>query len=230
MTKKHLHIAIDGPVGSGKSDISMRLARELNMTFLYTGAMYRALALLCQEQHVNRKDSAKVLGILRAHDIDFGNPPRGGKTPYSILIDGKDMTDRLFTPEMDQGASDVGTIPEVRRYMVSRQKKAAEGRSVVMEGRDIGLRVLPDADLKIYLTASLEERARRRMQQYEKKGKTISFEQMLEDTKKRDVQDSTRAADPLQKLPDAWELDTTGMLQDDVIRAIIRQLKERNLL
>lgn len=230
MTNTILHIAIDGPVGSGKSDISMRLARELDITFLYTGAMYRALALLCQEQHVNRKDSVGVLKILRAHDIDFGNPPRGGNRPYAVLIDGKDMTERLFTPDMDQGASDVGTIPEVRRYMVARQKKSADGRSVVMEGRDIGLRVLPDADLKIYLTASIEERAKRRMQQYEKKGKTISYDQMLEDTKKRDIQDSTRAADPLQKLPDAWELDTTGMTQDDVIAAILQELKERKLL
>ena len=114
--------------------------------------------------------------------------------------------------------------------MVKRRQGLAEGRSVMMEGRDIGLRVLPLADLKIYLTADLQERAKRRFMQYAKAGKTVSLEDMIEDTKRRDLQDMSRTTDPLQKLPDAWELDTTGMTQDEVVETITRELKKRKLI
>ena len=131
---------------------------------------------------------------------------------------------------MSQGSSDVSTIPQVRKFMVARQQELARGKSVVMEGRDIGLRVLPQAQLKIYLTASLEERARRRWNQYKTKDPTKTLAQEIDETKIRDTQDTSRAADPLQKLPDAWELDTTDMTQEQVVDAIIQELKRRNLL
>ena len=208
----------------------MRLAKKLHLVFLYTGAMYRALAYLCMKLGVSTKDRESVISTLRAHDIDFGDAPENGQRPYSVHVDSEDVTDKLFIPEIDQGSSDVGVYPEVRTHMVARQRAAAIGKRVVMEGRDIGLRVLPDADLKIYLTASAETRAKRRLLQYEKKGKMISLGEMIADTKRRDHQDMTRTADPLQKLPDAWELDTTDMTEEMVTEAIISELRKRSLL
>jgi cytidylate kinase len=225
-----LHIAIDGPVGAGKSDISERLAAELGLTYLYTGAMYRALALVCVKEGVAFKDAPKVLSLLSRYTIDLDKPDNESRQAIKVLINGKDVTDDLFTPEMDRGSSDVSTIAQVRAYMVQRQQEMAKGKSVVMEGRDIGLRVLPDAHLKIYLTASPEERAKRRFLQFRNKEIDKSFEEVLDDTRKRDIQDTTREFDPLTKLPDHWELDTTGLSQTEVVQRIKDELKRRNLL
>ncbi|MBI5018719.1 (d)CMP kinase [Candidatus Gottesmanbacteria bacterium] len=228
--KPIVQIAIDGPVGSGKSDISASLATTLGFVFIYTGAMYRALALLCQQSGVDTKDAQGALALLSTHTIDLEPPLPDSKKPYRAFIDGKDVTEQLFTPDVDRGSSDVGVIPDVRKFMVRRQQELAKGKSVIMEGRDIGLRVLPEANLKIYLTADPEERAKRRYEQYRRKGTAKTLEEMIEDTKFRDAQDMSRVTDPLQKLPDAWELDTTHMSQDDVIRAIIGELKKRSLI
>jgi cytidylate kinase len=227
---KPLQIAIDGPVGSGKSDISNRLAKKLGLTYLYTGAMYRALAWICVREGVPFKDALHVVPLLSAYTIDLRPPAKDGSRGFSVLVGMTDITDKLFTPAMSQGSSDVSTIPEVRTFMVARQQKLAEGKNVVMEGRDIGLRVLPNAALKIYLTASLDERARRRWEQYKIKDPTKTLAQELDDTKIRDTQDTSRATDPLQKLPDAWELDTTGMTQVKVVSAIIGELRRRKLI
>lgn len=228
--KSGLQIAIDGPVGSGKTDISAKLAQALGLVFIYTGAMYRALALICKQKGVSSKDSASVLSLLSDSLIDLVPPLEGDNRPYRVLVNGEDVTGLLFTPDIDIGASDVGVIPEVRKYMVKRQQELAQGKSVVMEGRDIGLRVLPNADIKIYLTADPYERAKRRLEQYKKAGKDMRLEDMIEDTKRRDEQDTSRVADPLQKLPDAWELDTTGITQEKVVALIIAELTKRNLV
>lgn len=228
--KPTVQIAIDGPVGSGKTDISVKLAKALGFVFIYTGAMYRALALLCLQSGVDTKDAAAVIALLSTHTIDLEPPLADSKKPYRVMLDGKDVTELLFTPDCDRGSSDVGVIPEVRKFMVRRQQELAQGKSVIMEGRDIGLRVLPLANLKIYLTADPEERAKRRHEQYMQKGTVKTLEEMIEDTKFRDSQDMSRVTDPLQKLPDAWELDTTHMSQDDVIRAIIVELEKRSLI
>lgn len=156
---KLLQVAIDGPVGSGKSDISTRLAKTLGLIYLYTGAMYRALAWICAKEGIAFKDAPKVLGLLTTHAIDLRPPSQDGSRGFSVWVDHQDVTDQLFTPAMSQGSSDVSVIPDVRKFMVARQQELAKGKSVVMEGRDIGLRVLPQAQLKIYLTASLEERS-----------------------------------------------------------------------
>lgn len=225
-----LHIAIDGPVGSGKSDISNRLAKRLGILYVYTGAMYRALAYACKKQHVPWKDESQVLSVLAQTAIALVPPPPESNRLCTVLVDGVDVTELLFTPEMSQGASDVGTIEAVRKHMVDKQQKMARGQSVVMEGRDIGMRVLPDAQLKIYLTADLETRARRRWEQMGAAGIEKPLAEVIEDTRARDIQDTTRATDPLQKLPDAWELDATGLTQDEVVDRIMRQLKEKGLL
>ncbi len=227
---KQLQIAIDGPVGAGKSDISKRLARKLGLVYLHTGAMYRALALVCFRQNIPYKDVGRVVPLLAKYFIDLVEPQEGSNREYRVLLSGEDITELLFSPAIDTGASDVSTIPQVRQFMVKRQQEMATGKRVVMEGRDIGLRVLPQADIKIYLTASVEERAKRRWLQYREKGKPTSYEETLKDTKARDLQDTTRAVDPLQKLSDAWELNTTGMTQDEVIAAIQKELTDRGIV
>jgi cytidylate kinase len=225
-----LHIAIDGPVASGKGDIASRLATKLHLIYIYTGAMYRALALACINRGVSCKDEKKVMNILKTLSIDIIAPSYGSKYPYSVMLNGDDISDRITGQDTAQGASDVGVIPSVRQWMVKRQKEMAEGRRVVMEGRDIGLRVLPNAQFKIFLTASVSVRAKRRFLQWQEKDIDKTFDETLEDTKMRDLQDTTRDIDPLQKLPDAWELDTTHLTQEEVVTIIIEELKKRNLI
>jgi len=225
-----LQIAIDGPVAAGKGDIAARLAKACHLIYINTGAMYRMLALACIEKNVDRSDVKEVLHVLDTVTIDLGAPEKNSAKTFVALLDGRDVTDRILDPDVSRGSSDVAVIPEVRRRMVDLQKHMAQGKAVVMEGRDIGLRVLPHAQLKIYLTASVEERSKRRFLQWQEKGITKSLEETIADTKFRDTQDMTRATDPLQKLPDAWELDTTGMTQDEVITTIVKELERRTLV
>lgn len=225
-----LQIAIDGPVASGKGDIAGRLAKELNLTYIYTGAMYRMLALACIQEGVSTKDGQAVSSVLQKVSMSLLPPTRESTHPFIAVLNGLDVTERIFKQDVAIGSSDVGIIPDVRAWMVKNQQEMAKGKSVVMEGRDIGLRALPEAQLKIFLTATLEERAHRRWLQFKEKGIEKSREEVLEDTKLRDHQDTTRDTDPLQKLPDAWELDTTGMTQEQVVARIKEELKKRNLL
>lgn len=229
-THKILQVAIDGPVGSGKSDVSARLAKKLGLTYLYTGAMYRALAWVCAKDGVAFKDEPRVFTLLSKYIIDLRPPAEGDARGFSVWVNNNNVTDKLFTPAMSQGSSDVSTLPSVRKFMVARQQEMAKGESVVMEGRDIALRVLPNAQLKIYLTATLEERARRRWEQYRQKDPSKTLDEEIADTKIRDQQDMTRVTDPLRKLPEAWELDTTKMTQDDVVTAITEELRKRGLI
>jgi cytidylate kinase len=223
-----LQIAIDGPVAAGKGDIAARLAGELGLLYIYTGGFYRALAYACHQAGISTKDKDGVLSVLKQSQIDQVEQTDVSEMPYVFLVNGRDVTSEIFAQDM--GASDVAVIPEVRQQLVKRQKEIAKEKKVVMEGRDIGLRVLPDAQLKIYLTASVEERARRRWEQQKTKGIQRSFEEVLEETKKRDAQDTGRESDPLQKLPDAWELDTTGLSQDQVVEKIKEELIYRHLI
>ena len=225
-----LQIAIDGPVGAGKGDIADRIAKKFSLLYINTGAMYRMLALSCIEKGVDRKNEKEVLKLLQKTKIDLRPPKEGSDKTFIGLLDNRDVTDRLLDPDVSQGSSDVATLPEVRKHMVEMQKNMAKGKRVVMEGRDISLRVLPEAQLKIYLTASLRERAERRQKQWLLKGITKTPDEVVEETRIRDKQDMERQTDPLQKLPDAWELDTTGMTQDEVIEEIGRELKRRNLI
>ncbi len=230
MSELPLQIAIDGPVASGKGDIAARLASTFHLLYVYTGAMYRALALLCIQSGVPLKDESAVLSLLKKHSIAMSQPPVGSFYPYHITLNGVDVTERITHQDTAQGASDVGSLKAVRAWMVDVQKQIAKDNRVVMEGRDIALRVLPFAQLKIYLTASVEARAKRRYAQWLEKGIQKTFEETLEDTKIRDQQDMNRAVDPLQKMPDAWELDTTEMTQDQVIDTIKRELQKRGCI
>ncbi len=223
-----LQIAIDGPVAAGKGDIAMRLAKRLGFTYLYTGAMYRALALACIEKGIGTQDEKSVKDLLTTLSIEL--LPGIADRFYTVHLDAKDVTDRIFEPDVASLVPQVSQHAEVRKIMVDKQQNMAQGKSVVMEGRDIGKRVLPHAQLKIFLTASLEERARRRLEQFKERGIHKTFEEVQLETRTRDQQDSTRAADPLEKLPDAWELDTTNLTQDEVVEKITEELKRRNLV
>ncbi len=228
--KAPLQIAIDGPVGAGKSDISRKLADRLGILYLYTGVMYRTVALVCLEENIPVENENLVTKRLASLDIALLPAPVDAKLPVRVKRGACDITEQLFSPAVESTVPKVASLKSVRAEMVARQQQIAAGQSVVAEGRDIGLRVLPDAQIKIYLTATLEERAKRRLVMMEAKGEQTSFDTVYADTQKRDQIDMTRAVDPLQKLPDAWELDTTGMTQDEVIDAIVTELTKRGLL
>jgi cytidylate kinase len=225
-----LQIAIDGPVGSGKSLIASELAKRLGITYIYTGAMYRALAFVCGTKGVDVADDSSVSSLMNETTIELGPASPTSIHPCTVFINGKDQTQELFTPKIDSEASLISKHKAVRAFMVLRQQSLAQGKQVVMEGRDIGLRVLPNASLKIYLTATLQERAKRRQAQFETKGIHKSIEEVVVDTQNRDYQDMHRENDPLQKLADAWELDTTQLSSSQVIEAIVAELTKRALL
>jgi cytidylate kinase len=229
-TTQALQIAIDGPVAAGKGDIAARLAKELHLLYIYTGAMYRMLALACIEHGVSLRDEHAVFAVLEQSSIELVKPEKNSKETFFAKLNSMDVTERIMAPDTARGASDVAQFPSVRKVMVARQQKLADDQSVVMEGRDIGIRVLPHAQLKIFLTASLEERAKRRHEQWKQKGIEKSLSDVIEETRIRDKQDTERATDPLQKLPDSWELDSTALTQEEVVDIIKKELQKRGLI
>lgn len=225
-----LQIAIDGPVAAGKGDIAARIAKKLNLIYIYTGAMYRMLALACITRHVPLNNQEQVTTVLQNISMQLVEPESQSEFSYKAVLNGQDVTERLMYPDTASGSSDVSVHPQVRKMMVELQKKMAEEKRVVMEGRDIGLRVLPNAQLKIFLTASLKERAKRRFLQWKERGIDKTIEEIIEETKARDLRDTTRKTDPLQLLPDAWKLDTTNLTQEEVIEKIQEELQRRKLI
>ena len=210
--EKIYRIAIDGPSGAGKSTIAKAVAKELDIDYIDTGAMYRAIGYKVWMEKIDPASEAAVKEMLDRTDIDFV----GG----SILLDGVDVGDKIRTPEMSRMASVCSAIPAVREKLVEIQRGMAARKSVIMDGRDIGTNVLKDAEVKIYLTASAEERADRRFRELQEKGETQTYEEVLEDIRQRDHQDMTRKLNPLQKAEDAVELDTTGMTIDEVVARV----------
>lgn len=212
-----IRIAIDGPGGAGKSTIAKQVARALDIDYIDTGAMYRAVAYKLIRDNVDMYDEDALLAMLEATDIDFS----GGKT----ILDGEDISDRIRTQEISRKASECSALAPVRAKLVELQKKMGSTKSVIMDGRDIGTVVLKDAELKIYLTASAEERAERRYKELLLKGEDISYEKVLADMQERDYNDMHREITPLRKADDAIELDTTGMSIDEVTEYILRKVK-----
>lgn len=199
-----MKIAIDGPAAAGKTTLARRLAQALGFLFVPTGAMYRAAALAHQR------------GLpLEQIEIDVGKDGR-------VFLNGEDVTDFLSNPALDELSSRLAADPKVRARLVELQRRIAEGKDVVMEGRDIGTVVLPDAELKIFLWATLEERARRRHR--EQGG---SFAEVLEAIRRRDERDSTRSCAPLRPAPDAVVLDTTDKTPDEVLKTALKLVEER---
>ena len=209
-------IAIDGPAGAGKSTISKKVAKELGFVYIDTGAMYRAVGLKAVRCGVDTKDREGVVALLPHLDIDIRHE---GVEQY-IYLDGENVSDKIRTPEISMAASNVSAIPEVRVAMVDMQRKLASNHDVVMDGRDIGTFVLPDAQIKIFLTASVDARAKRRYDELIEKGADVKFEDVRSEMELRDKNDSTREVSPLKVADGARIIDTSELSLEDSIKAV----------
>ena len=212
-------MAIDGPAGAGKSTIAKRVAARLGFTYIDSGAMYRAVALWALRQNVDPGDMHRMEQLALAAEIEL--------SPGRIRLNGEDVTDAIRTPEVSGGASKVAVIPGVRRAMVAKQRAMGERSSVVMEGRDIGTVVFPDADVKVFLDADPRERVRRRLEDVRAGGEEIPESALAAQMKERDQRDSTRADGPLAQAPDAAYLDSTSLTVEEVEEAILKIVRSR---
>ena len=213
----HFAIAIDGPSGAGKSTAARRVAREVGAIYLDTGAMYRAMGLYMLRAGVDPTDAVTV--AQRAHEPLIEVKYLGGE--QRVLLGGEDVSDAIRQNEVSLAASAVSAVPEVRRILVARQREIAKDVPVVMDGRDIGTKVLPDADVKVFLTASVAVRARRRWLELQAKGQDVPLDQLEREIAQRDHNDSTRAASPLRKADDAVQIDSSDMTLDEVVEKIV---------
>lgn len=220
---KRLIIAIDGPVGSGKSSVARRVAALLGYTYLDTGAMYRAMALKATRRGIALDDVAKLEALGDETRIELAGTDG---TPH-VLLDGEDVTREIRTSQVADATSKIAVIPEVRRIMVAGQRRAGHHGGVVIEGRDIGTVVFPDADLKIYLDAAVEVRAKRRFREHRARGEKLTFEAMVEEVRERDRRDCERITSPLRRAPDAVLVDSTAMEQEEVARLIVMLAKQK---
>jgi cytidylate kinase len=224
LTERGLIIAIDGPAGAGKSSVARAVARRLGYLFINTGAMYRAVAWKALRECVSL-DDADVVGRLAGESLI---ELTGDVDSTRVLIDGRDITDEIANPQVGQAASIVSTIPAVRRALVARQQLMGQVGGVVMEGRDIGTKVFPNAEVKIYLDASPEARAQRRYDEDLDRGVAVaSIEDMREEIERRDRRDRTRADSPLTQTEDAVYIDSSAMTVDEVVDRIL-EIAKRN--
>ena len=222
--KELFSVAIDGPSGAGKSTVAKAIAKQFGFIYVDTGAIYRTVGLAAQHACVDSKDSAGVIALLPELRIDIAYDEDGTQ---KMLLNGEDVSTEIRTPRSSIYASDVSALPEVRAFLMDMQRDMAKKHSVIMDGRDIGTVVLPDADLKIFLTASAYERARRRALELEKKGMATPFDEVLRDIEYRDRQDSSRAAAPLKPAEDAVLLDTSALDFDASVAAVAALIRER---
>lgn len=221
---KPISIALDGPSGAGKSTIARKTAETFGFLYIDTGAIYRTVGLAAYRRGIASKDSTAVVAMLPELHIELRHNAEGVQRMY---LDGEDVSDAIRMPEISIYASDVSAIPEVRAYLMEMQRSFARTQNVIMDGRDIGTVVLPDAGLKIFLTASPESRAERRRKELAAKGKDISFEEVLRDIEYRDKNDTERAAAPLRAAEDAVHLDTTNLDFDGSCAAVGSLIRER---
>jgi len=213
-------VAIDGPAGAGKSTVAKLLADELGMLYVDTGAMYRAATWLAVREGLPLNDGKAIAGAVAKAEIRLEKAMTpGGHT--RVFLDGEEITGQIRTKEISRLVSPVSALPEVREVLVERQKEIARHGSVVLDGRDIGTVVIPDAELKVFLTATAEERARRRVKDLERLGENADFEAILEDINERDHRDSTRTASPLIRADDAVELYTDDLSIQEVVQKLV---------
>lgn len=213
-----INIAIDGPAGAGKSSIAKAVAHEKGYIYVDTGALYRSIALFALENRLEGENLVNSLDKINL-SLEFIDGSQ------HVIMNNNDISDKIRTPEVSMNASKVSAIPEVRKFLFGLQKKIAAENNIIMDGRDIGTVVLPDADLKVFLTASAEERANRRYREI-KDMDGVTYEQVLEDIKKRDYSDMHRDIAPLKQAEDAVLLDTTGMTVDEVKARLISMISE----
>lgn len=218
------NIAIDGPAGAGKSTVAKKLAEKLGYLYIDTGAMYRAVAFCALEQGIDL-DSPEQLGSLAASlEIELRYQ---GNNKLQVICNGRDITHKIRTQSVSQIVSKVAKVPAVRYRLVEIQRKIAAGGGVIMDGRDIGSYVLPDAELKLFVTASLEQRTMRRLRELEAQGYPIDFEELKNEIKQRDTVDVSREMAPLQRVEDAILVDTTDLSIDQVLNKIINIYQQR---
>jgi cytidylate kinase len=217
-----LIIAIDGPSGSGKSTLGRMLARELGVLYIDTGSMYRAVALAVIESTMSERDDVSVGSLAHRIEIDLGGDPDS----LRIFLDGRDVSERIRDEDVTHISSIVSTVPAVRRAMVERQRELGR-RGAVLNGRDIGTVVFPNADVKFYLDAAVEERAERRMAQEREHNREATFGQTLADITERDRRDTTRADSPLRAADDAIVINSTGQSISEVLERMLKMVQER---
>lgn len=210
-------IAVDGPAGAGKSTISKLIAKKLNINYIDTGAMYRAVTYKCLSEGVDVKNEAAVIEVAKRTDIDFRD--------NNIYLDSKIVNEEIRTREVSANVSDVAKIKEVRYLMVDVQREIGTRNDVILDGRDIGSYVFPNADYKFFLVATPEERGRRRYKELCEKGFEGTLEEIIKDIEKRDEIDSNREFAPLKKADDAIEIDTTGLGIDEVVETVVSKIK-----
>ena len=222
--KEHFSIAIDGPGGAGKSSLAKAVAKKLSILHVDTGAIYRTIGYAAFARGLNAKDESQIAPLLKTIRIDMAFDEAGRQ---KMLLDGKDVSREIRLPEISMYASNVSALPCVRAYLLEMQRDIARKRSVIMDGRDIGTVVLPDADLKIYLTASAEERARRRCLELSERGTPEPYEAVLREINERDEQDMHRAIAPLREAADAVRLDTSALNFDESEQALLKLIQEK---
>lgn len=213
---RNLVIAVDGPAGAGKSTIAKIIANRLNINYIDTGAMYRAITYKCLKNNIDINDEEEVIKLAKATDIDFRD--------NNIYLDGNILKEEIRTMEVSNNVSNVAKIKEVRYLMVDVQREIGKRNSVILDGRDIGSYVFPNADYKFYLVATPEERGQRRFKELKEKGYETTLEEIIKDIIKRDEIDSNREFAPLVKADDAIEIDTTGKTIDDVVESVVSKI------
>lgn len=218
---ENLVIAIDGPAGAGKSTISKLIAKNLGINYIDTGAMYRAITYKCIKEDIDVNDIQRVVDLCSRTDVDF--------VDNYIYLDGQRLNEEIRTLQVSSRVSDVAKIPQVREFLLEKQREIGKRSDVILDGRDVGTHIFPDAKYKFFLNASAQERGRRRYQELIDKGQSVVLEEIIEDIKKRDYIDSTREVAPLVKADDAIEVNTTSMTIDQVvtyISDIVRRIGE----
>ena len=221
---EHKSIAVDGPSGAGKSTLAKLLAKELGFLYVDTGAIYRTVGLKACREGVDPEDRAAVTALLPGLNIELKYGEDGLQHMY---LDGEDVTDAIRRHEISRYASCVSAIPAVRDFLLERQRELARTHDVIMDGRDIGTVVLPRADVKIFLTASPEDRARRRYEELRQRGQEADYDTVLRDVIQRDERDTRRSAAPLRRAEDALLVDTTGNSLEESLGVLLDTIKER---
>ena len=223
MMNNIINVAIDGPAGAGKSTVSRAAAKAMGYIYVDTGALYRAVGVNALRNGIDTKDKPAVAATLSDISVDlvFENGEQ------KVLLNGEDVSVEIRTPPASMAASDVSAVPEVRAFLFDLQRDIAKRNNCIMDGRDIGTVVLPDAQVKIFLTASPEERAMRRYRELIEKGTEVDYKEVLDDLVQRDYNDSHREIAPLKPAEDGVILDTTGMTLEESIEAIIKTVKEK---
>ena len=221
--EKYFNLAIDGPSGAGKSTIAKLVAKELNFIYIDTGAMYRAIALFFLKKNINVDNEEEINKYIDDINVEF----RIIDNNIRLFLNDEDITDNIRTPEVSDGASRVSVHAKVRERMVKMQQEMAQKNNVVMDGRDIGTVVLPNADLKIYLTASVKERAQRRFRELQESGMDVQLEQIEKDIEERDYRDTHRDISPLREAEDAVHLNSDGMKIEEEVSYILELIKSK---